>query len=260
MPVVSETKPFKLIGENDPPAARVLNPAGRGPVCLVCEHASAEIPTRLKDLGLAEADRYSHAVWDIGAEKLARRLSSLLDAPLVLGGISRLVYDCNRPPERADAMPSRTEEIDIPGNAEISDTERAARVREVYEVFHTTLTDRLERMPEQPVLVTVHSFTPQWHERPRATEIGLLHDADATLARAMQSAAVGPFSVALNAPYSAADGVTHLLARHGTSRGLSNVMIEVRNDLLGTEAEIGQVAAALEAMLTKAIATEDQRR
>lgn len=251
---VTETKPFKLLSENDPPAVRVVNPAGRAPVCLVCEHASAVIPQSLDDLGLLKSDRYSHAVWDIGAEKLALRLSELLDAPAVLGGVSRLVHDCNRPPERADAMPARVETINIPGNRDLSDAERQARVREVYDAFHRTLTDRLEGFAEPPALVTVHSFTPRWHSEPRTAEIGLLQDEDPALAQAMLRASEGAFRVELDVPYSAADGVTHMLARHGTRRGLQNVMIEVRNDLLTSENQMGEIAVELEGMLIAALA------
>ena len=50
------------------------------------------------------------------------------------------------------------------------------------------------------------------------------------------------FQVALNEPYSAADGVTHTLDLHGAANGLANVMIEIRNDLI-TKPE-AQVAMA----------------
>lgn len=256
MITVSETKPFKILNENDPPAVQVENAAGSAPLCLVCEHASAAIPLSLGDLGLSETDRYSHAVWDIGAKKLAQRLSQVLDAPLVLGGLSRLVYDCNRPPERADAMPVRTEVIEIPGNRDISDAERKARVQEVYYAFHKSLDELIDSFAEPPTLVTVHSFTPSWHGKPRSIEIGLLHDENPSLARAMQQKSDGRFSVELNEPYSSVDGVTHMLARHGTSRGLQNVMIEVRNDLLATDDAINGIANSLDNMLVKALAIE----
>ena len=244
-----ETKPFQLLSKKDSPALTVVNPAGRAPICLVCEHASANIPRSLDELGLSADDRYSHAVWDIGAENLARRLCEILDAPLVLGGVSRLVYDCNRPPERADAMPFRTEKIVIPGNRDISEIQRSARVREVYDVFHAAVSAQIDSFSDHPVLVTVHSFTPLWHGERRTVEIGLLHDADPTLAQCMQGAAEGEYRVELNVPYSAVDGVTHTLARHGTARGLQNVMIEVRNDLLNTADETKNVAHALQQML-----------
>ena len=50
----------------------------------------------------------------VGAQR--RRLSALLDAPLVLSGYSRLVIDCNRAPEAADASPAVSDGIAIPAN------------------------------------------------------------------------------------------------------------------------------------------------
>ncbi len=246
---VSDPQPLQLLSEDDAPAALVVNPGGRAAICFVCEHASAAIPASLGDLGLSPADRFSHAVWDIGAEALARALASRFDAPLVLGGVSRLVHDCNRPPDRTDAIPVRTEAIDIPGNRDISAAERAARVHEVYDAFHATLSARLDAFGESPAFVTIHSFTPSWHGVPRATEIGLLHDADPVLVRAMVGAAPPDFRIEVNMPYSSADGVTHLLARHAVPKGLKNVMIEVRNDLLAAENQVRTAADALERML-----------
>lgn len=246
--------PNQILSVDDGPAAEVVNPKGSAPVCLVCEHASAAIPSSLGDLGLADSDRYSHAVWDIGAEALARELSSRLDAPLVLARVSRLVYDCNRPPERGDAMPSRTETIEIPGNRDLTPDARAIRTREVYDVFHATLDAALDGFASAPALVTIHSFTPQWFGQPRRTELGLLHDADPALARAMLTFADPGFRTELNQPYSAADGVTHTLARHATARGLRNVMIEVRNDLLSNASQVTRMAENLQHMLSAALA------
>lgn len=251
---VTRTDLPSILGPDDGPVAAVVNPAGRSTVCLVCEHASAEIPTSLGNLGLAAPDRYAHAVWDPGAEALARRLSELLDAPLVVNRVSRLVYDCNRPPEAPDGMPARTERIEVPGNRNLTDADRAARVAEVYKPFHAEVSRVLDGFERFPVMVTVHSFTPVWNGVPRATEVGLLHDADPTLAVDMLAAAGAAPRVELNMPYSAADGVTHTLRKHANARGLRNVMIEVRNDLLADDAGVERIAAALASMLTAALA------
>lgn len=250
---VSEPLPNQILTAADGPAAEVINPGQTAPVCLVCEHASAAIPAHMGDLGLAPDDRFSHAVWDLGAAALANTLSRRLGAPLYQARISRLVYDCNRSPDRADAMPDRVERISIPGNAALTDGERAARTREVYDPFHTGLAALIDRFQAPPALVTIHSFTPHWNDHPRETQIGLLHDADPSLARAMLDAADPAFRTELNEPYSAADGVTHMLARHGTARGLSNVMIEVRNDLLATDEQVAHIAEILGTMLTRAL-------
>ena len=76
-----------------------VNEEGRSPYVLICEHASSLLPRKLGTLGLSEAELQSHIAWDIGAEKVARLLSRLIDAPLLLQRYSRLAYDCNRPPE-----------------------------------------------------------------------------------------------------------------------------------------------------------------
>ena len=251
---VSGSTTYQILSPDHGPVAQVINPDGEAPLCLVCEHASSAIPPVLDTLGLAPEHRHSHAVWDIGAEALARDLSSRLDAPLVLATVSRLVYDLNRPPEAPDAMPCQSGEIPVPGNRDLSDTKKTARTTEVYEPFHATLSDVLDGFETPPVLVTIHSFAPVWHGTPRRTQLGLLHDADASLAEAMLSAADDTLVTHLNEPYSASDGVTHTLARHATERGLKNVMIEVRNDLLREGSDVARIAAYLTHLLNTALA------
>jgi predicted N-formylglutamate amidohydrolase len=223
-----------------------INPAGAGGMVLVCEHASREIPAALDGLGLAEASARSHAAWDIGARDLACGLSEAFDAPLVAACLSRLVLDCNRPPDATDSVPDRSEVHEVPGNAGLSDAARAARVAQVYDPFHDAVRvacDRLAARTPTPVFVTVHSFTPVYRGTPRSVQLGLLHGPDDRLARAMlaRGAETG-WQCALNQPYGPADGVLHTIDRHATARGWVNVMIELRNDLIDTP---GGVAAAL---------------
>jgi len=239
--LTAEIPPYVLTGEKRP-----------GPACVVCEHAASAIPAQLADLGLAPEHRLSHAVWDIGAAALAQQLAARLNAPLVTAGHSRLVLDLNRPPDAPDAMPEMTEVIPVPGNRGLCETARAARIDALYQPFHDTVAAMLDAVAA-PVLITVHSFTPVWKGQARSAEIGLLHDADPGLAEAMLDRAAGGFDVKLNVPYSASDGVTHTLARHGTARGIPNVMIEVRNDLLADDTAIGRMADVLSAMLVPAL-------
>ena len=242
----------RLLPSDGKDAVSVLT--GRGPVCLVCEHASAAIPRNLEELGLAPEDRYSHAVWDIGAAHLALKMAARLGGSLIMARYSRLVCDLNRPPEAPDAMPERVEVIRVPGNRTISSAERAARAEALYEPFHASVARTLDGL-SNPALVTIHSFTPVWNGVPRAAEIGFLHDADPSLAEAMRAAYPGPHRAELNVPYSAADGVTHTLAKHGTARAIPNAMVEVRSDLLGDDAAVDGLAedlcTAIEAALEK---------
>ncbi|NOX39780.1 MAG: N-formylglutamate amidohydrolase [Alphaproteobacteria bacterium] len=246
-----------LLSETDGPAVEVLNPNGLSDMVLVCEHASNRIPRSLQDLGLGEVARNSHVAWDPGALALAKLLSAAFDAPLVASRISRLVYDCNRPPEARDAMPAKSEQFDIPGNHAISQSEHQARVVEVYDKFSAALTGVIARKSAQgktPVLVTIHSFTPVYYGQHRAVEIGVLHDVDDGLATRILGAAgsLHPLKIERNQPYGPKDGVTHTLQIHGIANQIPNVMIEVRHDLLtGTQA-VDDIASALQYLLQEA--------
>ena len=233
----------------------VFNKDGGSPIVLVCEHASARFPDAFGKLGLAGEALQSHVAWDPGALGLAQHLSSSLDAVLVASCVSRLVYDCNRPPEAPDAMPARSETVDVPGNVDLSDADKSARVAEVYEPFRATIARTLGAR-RQPILVTVHSFTPVFHGEVRDVEIGILHDEDARLADAILTA-VGDdmlYLVERNAPYGPEHGVTHTLKEHALPGGFLNVMIEVRNDLIPDDGAQAVMADVLAGWLREAIA------
>jgi predicted N-formylglutamate amidohydrolase len=240
-------------------AYEVFNGTGRGGALILCEHASHRIPHRYGDLGLAETDRQSHAAWDPGALALAKALSDALESPLIASRISRLVYDCNRPPEAASAMPAKSELIEVPGNVDLTDAQRAERTHTVYQPFITAVSRMIEARSAEGLptaLITIHSFTPVYYGTPRAVEIGILHDSDSRLADAMlaQAPALSQRRVERNEPYGPADGVTHSLRIHGLENGLANVMIEVRNDLLRTAQEEAQMADELLTLLRPALA------
>lgn len=243
-----------LLQPIEAPGARVLNARGRGAAVLVCEHASRFIPAALGGLGLDDAAARSHAAWDIGAFELSVELMGALDVPLVHSRVSRLVYDCNRPPERLDAMPEVSEVFTVPGNSNLTEEERAQRVQEIYAPFHKLVSDTLDARSVPPVLITVHSFTKVYKGQTRDVELGILHDEDDRVAVAMlRFAERSGLRVALNQPYSAADGVTHTLRKHGISRGLPNVMIEVCNTLIDTPTGINKMAGLLAPILQSVI-------
>jgi len=213
----------------------VENPSGSGPWVLVCEHAGKWIPPEFGDLGLAPELLTSHIAWDPGALAVARAVSRILDAPLVAQLTSRLIYDCNRPPVSDGAMPEVSEVHRVPGNAGLSPAQRDGRTRSVYFPFRDTVAASIDRqcaVAGDIAVVTVHSFTPVYKGLRRDVEVGILHDTDTRLADAMLAAAATDLVVRRNEPYGPADGVTHTLRTHALPRGLANVMIEVRNDLI----------------------------
>ncbi len=231
------------------------NLAGTSPVVLVCEHASAFIPDEFGDLGLSEVARGGHIAWDLGAFEVARRLSELLDAALVSSTVSRLVYDCNRAPESASAIPETSETYSIPGNQGLSKEQRRQRVEVYYQPFERAVISALVAKSQQPVLVTIHSFAPVYFDQTRSVELGILHDSDTRLADAMLTRAVDHtrLKTLRNQPYGLADGVTHTLKLHGVANGYMNVMIEIRNDLIADLQQCQTMANTLHNLLVSAL-------
>lgn len=233
---------------------QVINPNAQSPIVLVCEHASCFIPAELNNLGLSGDALTSHAAWDPGAMAVAQHLATHLNAKLVSSKVSRLVYDCNRPPTARDAMPEQSELFTIPGNRELSHTERAARVQRYYEPFRTALAQSVAATVE-PVIVTIHSFTPIYHGAPRAVEIGVLHDSDSRLADAMLADTPFPAEtlVERNEPYGPDHGVTHTLKEHALAGQHLNVMLEIRNDLIKTAQQQEEMARLVNIWITSAL-------
>lgn len=244
-----------LVPESTQASAAVINPKGCAQVLLVCEHASNHIPDRYDGLGLTDAAKISHAAWDPGAQSVTEQISEILDAPAVIGTVSRLVYDCNRPPTSVGAIRAISEQIIVPGNADLTTAAQIERVETVYDPFTHTLTNTIEAFSSAPVLVTMHSFTRVYNGNTRMTDIGIIHDTDAGLAKAMIAMSDGAMGLkfALNEPYSKSDEVAHTLELHGTQNGLTNVMIEVCNDLIETPEEQGKIAQILADLLTAAL-------
>lgn len=225
----------------------------KAPALILCEHASGEFPTEFGNLGLSHDVMRSHVAWDPGALELGRQIGANLNAPLVAGGVSRLLYDCNRPPEAPDAIPAKSEIHDIPGNATLTTAERTRREVLIYRPFCMAV-DLAINVAQPQAIVTIHSFTPVYFGAPRAVEIGILHDADTRLADQMLVALrQSDHTVRRNEPYGPQDGVTHSLKKHAQSRGLLNVMIEVRSDLIADQAGVDRIAQELTTALQVAL-------
>ncbi|MDA5094127.1 N-formylglutamate amidohydrolase [Aliiroseovarius sp. KMU-50] len=239
----------------DDTSVMVFNDKGTSPVVLVCEHASNHIPARYGGLGLSEEAAVSHAAWDPGAFGLARKLSELLDAPLVASTVSRLVYDCNRPPSSEAAIREVSEIYEVPGNRNLTPEARQERVDTVYRPFETALSALMDQRVSG-VLVTLHSFTSTFHGKPRAVQLGILHDRDTRLADKMLDCAGQhtALDTRRNAPYGPEDGVTHTLKHHAIPKDWPNVMLEYRNDLIGNQLQQHMIASATAVIIKDALA------
>ncbi len=238
--------PFVIDGENRPGRWTVL-----------CDHASNVVPDFVNGgcLGVAAADMARHIAYDPGAEGVSRALAAALDGPAVLSRFSRLVIDPNRGEGDPTLIMQLYDGTIIPGNRGISDLDADERMRRCHRPYHEAVS-RLAAGRAAPVLVSVHSYTPQLRGRPpRPWQIGVLYSTDTRLAHPLLARLRGEpgLSVGDNQPYSG-----HLpgdtIARHGIERGRPNVLIELRNDLIETEAQQSAWAARLAPILAETLA------
>lgn len=225
----------------------VTRPEGRSPLLLACDHAGRRLPRRLGRLGLPESELERHIAWDIGIAAVSRQVSAALDATLIEQVYSRLVIDCNRPLDVEGSIPGMSEITEVPGNLDLTQSERATRVAEIFQPYHdrlAALIDARLAAPRHTVLVAMHSFTPVYKGVARPWHIGTLYGRDRRLAHALHDLLVqeGDLVVGDNEPYFVSAGTDYTIPVHGEGRGLLHVGIEIRQDLI-TDPE-GQAAWA----------------
>ena len=196
--------------------------AGEKPVLFLCDHAAPGLPPGYGTLGLGAELFRAHIAYDIGAAVVTRALAAGFGGPAVLGVWSRLLIDLNRGPDDPTLIMKLSDGSIIPGNRELSETERARRIEAFHAPYHRAIAEEIARLG-QPVLISLHSFTPQWKGKPRSWEVGVLWDKDGRLARPLMArlAEAGICRVGdSDEPYSGAlEGDT--LNRHGTRERLT---------------------------------------
>ncbi len=208
---------------------------------LVCDHASNAVPSWVEPLGLPPEDMDRHIAWDVGARGVTLGLARHLGAEAVLSTFSRLVIDPNRGADDPTLVMKLYDGSIIPGNRNLSVEERQRRVEELHRPYHETIDAELDRMiaaGHAPALVSIHSFTPQLKGRPpRPWHVGVLWDQDDRLVSPLMTRlhAEDDLVVGDNEPYSG-QLRGDCMWMHGTARDIPHALIEVRNDLIETEA------------------------
>jgi predicted N-formylglutamate amidohydrolase len=245
----------RLLEPDEPPAFLEVGRQGRSNFVIVVDHAGRRIPQRLKNLGLPESELRRHIAWDIGALGVARQTAAALDATLVAQNYSRLVIDCNRDPAVPSSIPVLSESSEIPGNVGLSDEERAARRREIFDPYHAhvrALLDERAAAGRPTVLVAQHSMTDVYRGVGRKMHAAILYNRDRRFAGLMLDLLrrEAHLTIADNEPYFVSDETDYTIPRHGEARGLPHVEIEIRQDLVGDEAGqtewAGRIARALQ--------------
>lgn len=218
-----DERPFRQVGEPVP-----------GRIVCVADHASSFVPDDI-ELGIDPALLDNHIAVDIGTEGIADRLARRHGIPAHIATISRLVCDLHRDEDHAGIMPTTSDGHLIPGNIGADLEKRLARFHRPY---HTALAEWLDAARPE-LIVAMHSFTPSLatSDEERPWQVALLYNEDDRAARqAIRLFEEEGLTVGDNQPYSG-KALNATMNRHAEAHGRPYLTIEIRQDLIGTEAE-----------------------
>lgn len=237
-------EPFRIEGADRP--ARWL---------ITCDHASNSVPPLINggNLGVHPSDMERHIAYDIGADGLASALAEHLEAPAIFANFSRLVIDPNRGEDDPTLVMQLYDGTIIPGNRHADAAERNRRLEMCYRPYHAALAALAARQADT-VIVSVHSFTPQFRGRaPRPWHVGILYASDERLTRPLITRLnrEGDLCIGENEPYSGAL-TGDAIDQHAISQGRANVLVELRNDLISNASDQRAWAARLAPILEAA--------
>ncbi len=231
----------------------IQNPDGGFPAVCMVEHARNAIPSALRGLGVDETHLRDHIAWDIGIEAVTRALSDLLDAPAIYCLYSRLIIDVNRPLSHPELMRGESDGVEIPGNRNLSDAEKAERTAGIYHAYHNAGYDLVAsvRRRHEPMIIGMHSCAARLRRgMPRPWHIGLsTYDSDALMERMAALLRQDQIVVGIHEPYDTRDYFETSLDLHGRSKGLPNILVEIRQDLIADDAGALEWAGIMERTL-----------
>ena len=208
---------------------------------ILCDHASNNIPPNFQNLGLDNKLLDSHIAYDIGAKEVSIHLSRILNCPLVMSDFSRLLIDPNRGVDDPTLVMKISDDKIIEGNKNIHNfresVEKNKRIEDFYNTYHDKVSELIEqkiRNEQFPAIISIHSFTPFWKNKKRNIDLGILWDNDERLPNIFfdyfeknhQKLVIGN-----NQPYSGRLK-NDSIYKHATANGLSNILIEIRQDLI----------------------------
>lgn len=216
-----------------------------GGTLIIADHASNHVPADI-DLGIAPALLGLHIALDIGVAGTAARLvdAGAADAA-ILGGVSRLVVDCNRDRHAPALVPIASDGHAIPGNA-LDHAAREARIARFFDPYHAHIAATLDAAPPA-MIVSLHSFTPSLASDPvdRPWQVGILYNADDRLARvAIPAFTAAGLVTGDQQPYSG-KLLNATMNRHAEARWIPYLGIEMRQDMVGDAAGEAAMAATI---------------
>jgi predicted N-formylglutamate amidohydrolase len=213
-------------------AWRALGAPRAGGVLLIGDHASNHVPADI-DLGIHPALLRQHIAVDIGVAEVAALMvaGGAVDAA-ILGGVSRLVVDCNRDEDAPGAVPIASDGHAIPGNA-LDHAGREARLARFFRPYHAHLAATIAA--HRPAMIlSLHSFTPALASDPdqaRPWHVGVLYNDDDRLAApAIRALEAEGLCVGDQQPYSG-KLLNATMNRHAEANDIPYIGIEMRQDL-----------------------------
>jgi len=183
----------------------------------------------------------THIAYDIGAKEVAIHLARILNCPLVMSDFSRLLIDPNRGVDDPTLVMKISDDKIIDGNKNIynfgESTEKNKRIEDYYNIYHDKVSKLVNKKisnEQFPAIISIHSFTPFWKNIKRNIDIGILWDNDERLPNIFfnyfkknhRDLVIGN-----NQPYSGRLK-NDSIYKHATTNGLSNILIEIRQDLI----------------------------
>ena len=234
-----------LLTKNDVHPVKLIRRSLSSPFLIVCDHASNRIPNSLQNRSVDPSELERHIAIDVNAYAVAEVLAQELSATLVSQQYSRLVVDMNRSKDDPDSMPEYSDETLIPFNQNLTRSNREARLSEIYWPYHNTISELLGEMGADATLIAIHSFTPRlrssttssmrkWHvdlmtrtHRPYSIDVERNLQAQNT-----------QLNIGQNQVFNMSHNRDFTIPFHAESRNITNLCIEIRNDLLNTDSQI----------------------
>ena len=223
--------PYRQVGEPLP-----------GRIVCVADHASNFVPEDVP-LGIPKELLDTHIAVDLGVEGIADRLARRHAIPAHIATVSRLVCDLHRREDEDAVIPFSSDGHTIPGNIG-ADVEK--RLERFHRPYHTALGKWLD-VARPELIVALHSFTPELESggEERPWDVALLYNEDDSAARhAIRLFGEEGLTVGDNEPYSGKQ-LNATMDRHAEAHGRPYLTIEIRQDLLKTEAEQARWAALI---------------
>lgn len=220
----------------------IVNPDGRFPCLLVCDHATAAVPREFGNLGLSLNLEAQHIAVDIGIAPVVRAMSRLLDAPAVLATQSRLCIDTNRWIADPESIPEVSDGTTIPGNLNLSADDRQVRQDQSFWPFHIAVAKAFAALTmrhKSPSFLAVHSCTRALSRGPtRCMDGGTIWHQNGHFARLLADGLMSnsDLVIADNQPYSGFGGAAFTIDYHTWGTGIDACGFEIVNDLIATEA------------------------